>query len=170
MTILILHIVTSKHGFLFSSPEDCVPTLKDHIVEAKQQWVCQGNYKEYTMQILLKRFKLQASSFKTAEAWSDYSKWFGLSTGRNPNEKTGVFLHDFFGGFFAGFFPLQQVKHKVATFLVVCEIVGETEKKGHVESGIPDGLSRCLIRKLVEWCAYVSIYVFKTLSKTKASL
>ena len=111
--------------YLFSSPEDCVPTLKDHIVEAKQQWVCQGNYDEYDMQILLKRW---ASSFKTAsaEAWSDYSKWPGLSTGRFRESENGV-LFIFVS---LAFSPSQQVKHKVATFLVVCEIVGETEKKG----------------------------------------
>lgn len=89
--------------YLFSSPEDCVPTLKDHIVEAKQQWVCQGNYKEYNMQILLKRFKLQASKLPRPRLGQIIQN--GLASPQAEIQtKTGEFLHDFFGGFFAGFF------------------------------------------------------------------
>ena len=89
--------------YLFSSPEDCVPTLKDHIVEAKQQWVCQGNYKEYNMQILLKRFKLQASKLPRPRLGQIIQN--GLASPQAEIQtKTGEFLHDFFGGFFAVFF------------------------------------------------------------------
>lgn len=123
--------------------------------------------------------EIQASSFKTAsaEAWSDYSKWFGLSTGRNPTKKPEFFCMIFLVAFSLAFFRSNRWNIKLLPFWWFVRSwvrqkrkatwrVGESWRK----DGIPHGPSRCLIRKLVQWCAYVSIYVFKTLSKTRASL
>ena len=153
--------------YLFSSPEDCVPTLKDHIVEAKQQWVCQGNYKEYNMQILLKRFKLQASKLPRPRLGQIIQN--GLASPQAEiQRKHRSFCMIFWWLFRCFFFRSNRWNIKLLPFWWFVRSwvrqkrkatwrVGESWRK----DGIPHGLSRCLIRKLVQWCADVSIYVFK---------
>lgn len=155
MTILILHIVSqlltmaSLKGFehlmfciLLSVPVFppglCSNTQGPHCgsqaavgVPRESQWIQHPNP-------IQKRFKRQASKLPRLRLGQIIQN--GLASPQAEIQRKQSFCM-FFVAVFSLAFSLQQVKHKVATFLVVCEIVGETEKKGHVERW----------RKLARW-------------------